>query len=369
MEKTILIIEDEDDIRFDLSKALELSGFNILTAPNGSEGVDIARVYKPDLIISDIMMPELDGFGVLKMLQDDESTNTIPFIFLTAKSARCDIREGMELGADDYITKPYDIDELLRAIERRLKKQTLTELKFNQKYEALSASLRRTIPHEIRTPLNIILGLSEFLRKNYDYTTHKDAIEMLGNINESGKRLQRLFENYLFFANLEVNSYNQDEILLMRQKKTLLAEYVLKDIIMYLAGNAGRTNDIELNLEDGGVAISETFFTKAVEEIIDNCFKFSTRGTPIQVTSNVVSNTYQISFLDFGRGMSREQIEKIGAYVQFERKLYEQQGTGLGLSIVQKIIQMHNGKLSIVSELNNYTKVLLELPLCKDKIE
>ena len=363
MDKTILIIEDEDDIRNDLARALNLSGFNTLIAENGRVGVEVANKYKPDLIISDIMMPELDGFGVLDELQKDPSTNTIPFIFLTARTARDDVRGGMDLGADDYITKPFDIDELLRAIEKRMHKQSMAHAKYNEKYEALSNSLRATIPHEIRTPLNIILGLSEFLRKNYDGTPHKDAIDMLLNINDAGKRLQRLFENYLFFANLEVQSHSKDELDTMRQKATYLAEYVLKDVIMYTAGNAGRTNDIELDLEDVSLRVSENHFVKIIEEIVDNCYKFSERGNPIKIVSNVKNGFYEISFTDFGRGMTKEQIEKIGAYVQFERKLYEQQGTGLGLTIVKKLIDIYCGDIQIHSEPDHYTTVKIRL-LC-----
>lgn len=363
MKKTILIIEDEADIRYDLSKTLELSGYDTLQAENGAIGIKIAAEKSPDLIISDIMMPELDGYGVLNALQKSAKTNTIPFIFLSAKSARGDVRDGMNLGADDYITKPFDIDELISAVERRLAKQEVTKTKFNQKFEALSDNLRRSMPHEIRTPLNIILGLSEFLRKNYDYTTHKDAMEMLHNINDAGKRLQRLFENYLFYANLEVNAANVSELELMKSKKTMLTEYAIRDIVMYMAGNAGRTDDIQLDLEDSNVKVSETFFAKMLEEIIDNAFKFSERSQPVKILANTMKNFYFISITDYGRGMSKEQIDNIGAYIQFERRVFEQQGSGLGLTIARRIATLHGGDISIESELGIFTTVTIKLPI------
>jgi len=120
--KTILIIEDNDEVRENVAEILELSNYKVFTSQNGKEGVATALKEKPDLIVCDIMMPELDGYGVLHSLSKHKETSTVPFIFLTAKSEKDDFRKGMELGADDYITKPFDGTELLNAIEARLKK-------------------------------------------------------------------------------------------------------------------------------------------------------------------------------------------------------------------------------------------------------
>jgi len=120
--KKILIIEDNDEVRENTAEILELSDYEVVTASNGKEGVSIALKEKPDLIVCDIMMPQLDGYGVLHLLSKHKETSTIPFIFLTAKSEKHDFRKGMELGADDYITKPFEGTELLNAIETRLKK-------------------------------------------------------------------------------------------------------------------------------------------------------------------------------------------------------------------------------------------------------
>ncbi len=122
-QTTILIIEDNDDIRENTREILELTGYQVYDAAEGKTGVELALKYLPDVILCDIMMPELDGFGVLYMLSKHRQASTIPFIFLTAKSERADMRKAMELGADDYLTKPFDDIELLNAIETRLKKR------------------------------------------------------------------------------------------------------------------------------------------------------------------------------------------------------------------------------------------------------
>ncbi len=120
--KKILIIEDNTEVRENLAEILELSDYKVITAENGKVGVELALNSDPDIILCDVMMPVLDGFGVLKIVNNNPKTNGIPFIFLTAKSEKADFRKGMGLGADDYITKPFDDVELLEAIEMRLKK-------------------------------------------------------------------------------------------------------------------------------------------------------------------------------------------------------------------------------------------------------
>lgn len=128
--KTILVIDDNTEIRENTAEILMLAGYNTFAAENGKKGVETAIKEKPDLIVCDIMMPELDGYGVLHLLKKNRDTEHIPFIFLTAKTERSDFRKGMEMGADDYITKPFDDIELLNAIETRLKKMDIIQAQY-----------------------------------------------------------------------------------------------------------------------------------------------------------------------------------------------------------------------------------------------
>lgn len=137
--KKLLIIEDNIAVRENLQEILELSEYEVVAAENGKRGVELAKAISPDLIICDIMMPDLDGYGVLRILSKRPETAGIPFIFLTAKTEKSDIRKGMNLGADDYITKPFEEDDLLEAIETRLKKSTLIQKEFNPSLEGLNS--------------------------------------------------------------------------------------------------------------------------------------------------------------------------------------------------------------------------------------
>jgi CRP/FNR family cyclic AMP-dependent transcriptional regulator len=141
--RTILLIEDNKAVRENIAEILELAKYNVKGAENGKIGVDMAVKENPDLIICDIMMPELDGYGVLHMLSKNPKTSAIPFIFLTAKADRSDLRKGMEMGADDYITKPFDDIELLNAVESRLKKIDMLKTEFASSVEGVNEFLNQ----------------------------------------------------------------------------------------------------------------------------------------------------------------------------------------------------------------------------------
>lgn len=139
--KTILLVEDDTVMRENTAEILELAGFAVTAAENGKKGVQVAKELKPDLIVCDITMPELDGYGVLHILSKDPATASIPFIFLTAKAEKSEFRKGMELGADDYLTKPFEDTELLNAIEIRLKKSEVLRKEFAKNLDGLNLFL------------------------------------------------------------------------------------------------------------------------------------------------------------------------------------------------------------------------------------
>ncbi|KPQ38260.1 MAG: response regulator [Phormidium sp.] len=168
--KKILVVEDERVLQKNIIKILRLEGFEVIGADDGVSGVACARQESPDLIVCDVMMPEMDGYQMLKTLQEDVNTALIPFIFLTAKTDRSDMRQGFEMGADDYLVKPFDADELLRAIEARFKKQevmvnrlsSLSE-ELGQLQEFLDAKdgLMTNLNQELRRPMsNIKMALT-----------------------------------------------------------------------------------------------------------------------------------------------------------------------------------------------------------------
>lgn len=196
--KKILLIEDNDDIRNNTAEILELSNYNVLVAPNGKIGVEMAIEQKPDLIICDIMMPVLDGYGVLHAVHRNESIKNTPFIFLTAKSERGDFRKGMELGADDYITKPFEGAELLNAVDSRLKKLELLRQELAPGLEGLAHLMQASSGRQAILSLTEGRNINKYKKKQTIYSegNHPNRLYYVlkGKVkayktNEDGKEL------------------------------------------------------------------------------------------------------------------------------------------------------------------------------------
>jgi two-component system sensor kinase len=362
----ILIIEDQPDVRENIEAILELEDYETLIAENGEMGIEMAENHHPDLILCDVMMPKLDGFGVVQALRQNPITSTIPLIFVTAKADRLSLRQGMDLGADDYLTKPFTLDELINSVKSRLSKQTLIQKDVDQELDKFRSNITRSLPHELLTPLNGILGMSDLLSNYYDTMDADEVQSCLADIKTSSERLHRLIQNFLLFAQLELFQSNpqQSQIWQNRLSKTTTNPVsIIEKITQNIAQQIGRTDDLQLSLKEASVCISEEDLEKITEEIVDNAFKFSQKGSLVTVQNTLEDNKFILTVTNQGRGMNPEQISQIGAYIQFERKLYEQQGSGLGLIIAKRMTELYGGKLEIQSIPNEQTTVSICLPL------
>ena len=221
-KKKILVIEDNDDVRENLAEILELSNYDVLTAENGKIGVELALNVKPDLIICDVMMPELDGFGVLHILSKKSQTSDIPFIFLTAKTDKADFRKGMNLGADDYITKPFEDVELLDAIETRLSKIDSIRRSFDKTSTGLNSFINEAKGYEALRKLSEDRQLKTFQKKELIfqegehprqlYFISKGKVKIF-KTNDDGKELTlRVMREGDFFGHIDLikgTQYNE----------------------------------------------------------------------------------------------------------------------------------------------------------------
>jgi signal transduction histidine kinase len=215
------------------------------------------------------------------------------------------------------------------------------------------ASLRDTIslmlPHEMRTPLNGILAYGEILA--FDAATLKPAevTEMGQAIHQSGKQLERLIENFLIYAQLELVASDLKNINTFRIGRTEHPVSLVKEHATAQATQANRSQDLSFELSDVSVPISVKYLAKIVDELVQNAFKFSEAGTPVRIKLSETSSAIALSVSDQGRGFSNGQIARVGADMQFDRKIHEQQGQGLGLTIVKRLVELHGGTLSFES--------------------
>jgi two-component system, sensor histidine kinase and response regulator len=359
----ILVIEDEDDIRDSILDILEAEMFEAIAAPNGKIGVELARKHKPNLIICDVNMPEFDGFSVISKLREDPSFALTPFIFLTAIADRDSQRHAMNLGADDYLSKPVSRKALLQAVNTRLNKQAAINLQTRNKLDALRVNISRSLPHELITPLSGILGLAGILIDEHASITPAEVLEIAQDIDASAQRLNRLIQNFITYAELEIASTAKSEPKPDRNDLSTQVADVITRIATRKAKLAKREADLKLDLEDAIAAIPEIKLQKILLEVIDNALKYSIPGTPVNISSQKVANLLTINISDRGRGMTTAQIADVGGYMQFERKLYEQQGAGLGLAIAKRMTEQYGGKFEIESQINTQTTVRITLAI------
>ncbi len=355
----ILLIDDDPQILENVKILLQNRDFDVITASNGKVGIELAQDEKPDLIICDIMMKDMDGYAVIKEIQSHYDLALTPFVFLTARSGKADVRLGMELGADDFITKPFSPDELFNSINTRLEKKSRLTKESESRLLELRLNLATSLPHELRTPLNGIMASSQFLM-HYLNVLNREEIETLhSNIFKSAKRLEKLISNNLFYANLELILSDIKRIDELKKRVTEDAEYTIRTVLSELRSEY-KTIEISIDLISTQVRMHEEHFRKIMRELIENAFKFTISTNPVTIKMDKSSGNLSISVINYGREMAQSQIDQIGAYVQFDRTVFEQQGSGLGLIIVKRLIQLYDGKLNISS---NYGKTELEIVL------
>lgn len=359
MAPKLLVIDDEDEIRENISRIFELSDYTVYSASNGKEGLLKAKKQSPDIIICDVMMPEMDGITFLNNLHQDPEISAIPVIFLTARANENDIKNGLKYGAEIFINKPFDIDDLLNAVEQRLHKKKQNIRIYEEKINILQSNISKSLPHEIRTPMNAILGYSDFLLNNYKMLDEIDTVDIYKEINISAKRLQRILDNFLTYANLSNYLDNKDELSKFRHFKMEYVNYSIEEMVKLKLYENGRLEDLDLKLDDGNIYINEIYLSKLLDEIVDNSIKFSKPGDKIIVSSSLTDDFYNLDILDEGIGMTEEQLSMLGAYIQFDRQTLEQQGAGLGIAIVKKIVDLFDGKIKIQSQKNSFTRITI----------
>lgn len=361
--KKVLVIDDAADVREFVSAMLDAAGFAAISAGSGAEGLQLARTQNPDVILCDVRMPEMNGYQVIAALRSDSTTAAIPFIFLSGATERADMRHGMDLGADDYLTKPFKFEELVAAVNSRLKKKAEVQQIAERKLESLRENISFSLPHELLTPLNGILGLSTLLAEDIDKLSPAEIRDYAGKIRESGQRLNRLIENFLTLSKLELIATDTEKCAAFANATPHVPMTWLGEVCQQVAQRHGRAGAVLPLVDNSAVRMEAQYLRKVVEELLDNALKFSPAGTPVRVTGRPAGNQFLLAITDRGSGLTPEQIRQIGPQMQFNRRDQEQQGAGLGLAIARRLIGLSGGRMEIESTPGQGTTVKVFLPL------
>ncbi|GBO55555.1 two-component hybrid sensor and regulator [Pseudanabaena sp. lw0831] len=372
---SILIVDDEPNNFAVIAALLSDCDYQIHYASSGQQALSSLDIYNPDLILLDVMMPGINGIQVCQQIKAMPKWQAIPIVMVTALSSKSDLANCLGAGADDFISKPVNPEELRARIKSmlRIKKQfdkiqSLSQIQENTidtlkiSLGALRGNLASNLSHELNTPLYGIIAPIELIKDFLKDMKIAPALEMLDIVEQSASRIEMLTKRLLVYFELEAFVSKQHPVKPMRTKFSSTA---IETTLRSQAQSSNRSNDLVFSLEDAEIALSEQYLSTLLYELVDNALKFSSSGTSITVSSQIEGDMLKLSVLDLGRGMTEEQIAKIDAFIQFERETYEQQGTGLGLTISRKIAELTGGQFWITSVYRHETKVHLTLPLAR----
>lgn len=337
----ILVIDDEMPVRQSLQMLLEFSGHDVIAAEHGGRGVELASTRAPDLVLCDVQMPVMDGYGVLEALQKNPATRDIPFIFLTGCNERKDLRRGMSMGAADYLTKPFTHDELNAAIAACRRKHI--DFRERLKQYAQRQELEEAAPwaHELLTPINGVLGYASLLEEEAEEITPEQLREMAGAIRRSGERQLALAQKIL--AHFELSRLAERGV---RRQASAFAGSLEAGCDAAVKA-ARREPDMTLSCAPAAIGVPAHLAERLGFELVENACKFSEPGARITIAGVVADDCYLFEVSDAGVGMSADERLSIAPFRQFGRDKREQQGLGLGLSLVRSIVELHGGSLDL----------------------
>ena len=341
----ILLVEDEPEVRTIAEGVLCSFGYSVIAVANGAEAWAAMEEVRPDLILSDVRMPIIDGFQLLQKIRADPVWHKTPFIILSAKAESADLRMGMSLGADDYVTKPYRPLDIRNTIEIRVKRarQVAEAIAGNQRF------LTRILPHELRTPLMGVIGYAELMvdTANEGKTLSVAELSEYGRMLQlSGARIFRIVENLLFWARLEAPSESLGGSGRLKREREDAGGPGLGQLANSVAAQFGRQQDLVVDCTvQATVQVVTPGFEFVARHLIENAFKCSLPGNLVRVSTWTADQMFHLCITDSGRGMTPDQIARISGIQQLDRMGFEGQGLGMGLTLTTTFVRASGGQI------------------------
>lgn len=366
----IIVIEDETHIREEVKDWLQFEGYEVRGAANGQDGLEAIGDDPPDLIICDIAMPVMDGHEVLIEVRSNPQLTMIPFIFLTAAADRDSVRKGMNLGADDYLTKPFTHTEVLNAVQSRLGKKAAQEQQVQDYLAALSDALtaereKRQLKsrlvamfsHDFRNPLASILSSSSIIRNYEDRLTPERKRQHLDRIDGAVHLLVQMLDDMLMIAEIESDhlEINPVDIDLPHFIENIVDEFRLID---HSAHHLTFYNSLSHPIE-----ADPKLMRQIITNLISNAIKYSPTASEIIIDLSESAGRLSLSVQDQGIGIPEDEIPLLFEPFHRAANTGDIKGTGLGLSIVKDCVERQQGRISVESQLDRGTTFRVDLPL------
>jgi signal transduction histidine kinase len=363
---TILVVEDDPSMLEIISFLLEDEDYEVTQATSGEVALSTMKHKTPDLIVSDVMMPGMDGFDFYERVQSEAGWSQIPFIFLTAKGQRTDVRRGMGLGADDYLIKPFEPDELLTAVEVRLTRAAEARAAIDRASSDLSETIIQMLTHEFRTPLALVVGYTDLLESSGSDMDGEERHTILQGLHSGSQRLMQLVEDFLLLSRLESGALARE--LSQEPRKTDEPDWVVRLVVDEFENLAAARN-VSLISRPGAsglsIAVRHRDLLEITRKLVDNAVKFSKdKGGNVMLTTRREGDSWVLEVSDNGIGIRKDALPWVfEAFRQVDRDQMEQQGAGVGLTIVRRLTELYGGSVSVESAPGKGSIFTVHLPL------
>ncbi len=357
----VLIVDDNHLVLSAVTKILAREGISVIASTSAKEALELAAKQHPTIIISDLMMPDMDGLAFFDAIRSNPEFETIPFIFLSAIDNKDDIRKLKALGADDYIVKPFEPEELVAIVTgkvhraERLRKETSTQL------EQYRKKIVNTLSHEFRTPLVAISTGTELLLQSQNKVSELEKVQtLIESIRRGGVRLERLVNDFMLLQQLEAGIAKR---VIDDRAIDLPFQKVVDEILDHTAKEwTSRAIKISRGNEQAVVHCHLPYIRDAVLRLISNAIKFSPPTKDVEIIT-CDKGMPQLIIRDYGRGIDLDRMrEALEPFTQLDREKYEQQGSGVGLALASRYITLHGGTIEFERPEDGGTKVIITLP-------
>lgn len=356
MHQHILLVEDDDALLAGMSDLLETVGYRVSRAINGKDALRVLESLPecPDLIVSDIRMPVMDGYHFLDEVRKRTEWLAIPFIFLTAKGEKEDIREGKLRGVDDYVTKPFEFQDLLVSIQACLSRHERLDALHESQIESLRRRILTTLNHEFRTPLSLIVAYADLMAASPSFKHSDELRRYINGILDGSERLSYLIESFLILVELE-SGYAEK---LFEQRKALITdtEAIIQTVLDKLNTRASKFGvNLKVDVDKSLPAFvgERAYFEIALRHLVDNAIKFSPheKNATVKITAHACDQYVAIDIADEGSGIPPgDRSLLFETFHQVDREKHEQQGAGVGLAIAKHVAMLHEGTIELFSE-------------------
>lgn len=342
--KKVLIVDDNPDNIGILFECLENAGFKTFAAQDGKDAIEMSENILPDIILLDVLMPEMNGFTTCKVLKNNDKTAYIPIIFMTALTDTENKLSGFSCGAVDYICKPFQQEEVIARINTHLtiQEQKNRLLKLNKEKEKMIS----IIAHDLRSPFNGILGMLSLLTDSFDSFTHEEKYDYISSVYSSARNVYTLVTELLNWA---ISETGQIEFM----QREIKLNQIIKSAISVAKDTANEKNiEIEINIEDSiKVYADSNMLSAVIRNIVANSIKFTRTNGKVTISAKHNIDFIDILIKDTGIGMDKKTVERLitGDKTITTLGTFNESGTGLGLRISKDFIKKNNGKLKIDS--------------------